>query len=124
MITGLVNSNREATIRLAVRSPGGRVSEVEAIIDTGFDGFITLPPALVAALGLRRLSRGRATLANGQEVLFDIYGSTVIWDGVPRHVETDAVDAPPLVGMSLLHDHELHIHVVDGGRVLINKAPA
>lgn len=121
MITGLVNSDLEATIQLMVRGPGGRESEVEATIDTGFDGFLTLPPAFVTMLGLRRLSRGRAILANGQEALFDIYGSTVIWDGDPRHVETDAVDAPPLVGMALLYGYHLHVHIEDGGRVLIEK---
>jgi clan AA aspartic protease len=124
VITGLVTPNREATVRLVVRGPGGRELEVEATIDTGFDGFLTLPPALVTRLGLRRLSRGSAILANGQEALFDIYGSTVIWDGNPRHVETDAVDAPPLIGMALLYGYDLYMQVVDDGRVLITKASA
>lgn len=121
MITGLVNSNREATIQLVVRGPGGQGSDIEAIIDTGFDGFLTLSPALVTTLGLTRLSRGRATLADGRETLFDIYGSTVIWDGVPLYVEIDAVESSPLVGMSLLYGYHLYVHIENGGRVLIEK---
>lgn len=124
MITGLVNTNREATIRLVVRGPGGQESEVEAIIDTGFDGFLTLPPAFATALGLRRLSRGPATLADGQETLFNIYGSAVIWDGTLLYTETDAIEAPPLVGMSLLYGYDLSIRVMEGGRVLITKPSA
>jgi clan AA aspartic protease len=91
MITGAVNADYEAVIRLRVQGSTGHVHEVDAIIDTGFNGFLTLPPALVTALGLTRLSRGRALLANGSEELFDIYGVTVLWDGQQRYVEADAV---------------------------------
>jgi predicted aspartyl protease len=65
MITGTVNSNREAAIRLSIRGSDEREQEIEAVIDTGFNGFITLPPAVVAALDLPYLGRGRAILANG-----------------------------------------------------------
>ena len=102
MITGTVNADYEAVIRLFVQGPAGPAHEVDAIIDTGFNGFLTLPPALVTALGLIRRSCGRALLANGSEELFDIYGVTVLWDGQQRYVEADAVDTTPLVGMSLL----------------------
>jgi clan AA aspartic protease len=91
-------------------------------IDTGFNGFLTLPPALVIALGLIRRSRGRALLANGSEELFDIYGVTVLWDGQQRYVEADAVDTTPLVGMSLLDGYDLHIQVADGGQVVIQAS--
>ena len=43
MITGLVNIDREATIRLRVRGPGWQQQLIEAIIDTGFDGWLSLP---------------------------------------------------------------------------------
>ena len=123
MITGTVNTNREASLLLRVRGPLGQEQEIEAIIDTGFNGFLTLPPVLVAALGLPRLGRGRAVLANGSEELFDIYEATVIWDGHPRTVELDAANTAALVGMSLLYGHDLRIHVVEGGRVTIEALP-
>lgn len=122
MIMGTVNADSEAIIRLVVQRPAGHVHEVEAIIDTGFNGFLTLPSALVTMLGLTRLSRGRALLANGSEELFDIYGVTVLWDGQQRYVEADAVDTTPLVGMSLLNGYDLHIRVADGGHVLIQAS--
>jgi clan AA aspartic protease len=91
MITGTVNADYEAVIRLRVQGSTGHVYEVDVIIDTGFNGFLTLPPALVTTLGLTRRSRGRAQLADGSEALFDIYGVTVLWDGQQRYVEADAV---------------------------------
>ena len=122
MITGTVNADSEAIIRLQVQGPTGHTQEVDALIDTGFNGFLTLPPALVTALGLTRRSRGRAQLANGREELFDIYGVTILWDGQPRYVEADAVDTMPLVGMSLLDGYDLHIQVMAGGQVVVQAS--
>ena len=52
MITGTVNANREAIISCGVRGPHGKEREIEAVIDTAFNGFLTLPPQVIAALGL------------------------------------------------------------------------
>ena len=122
MITGTVNADYEAIIRLFVQGPAGPAHEVYAMIDTGFNGFLTLPPALVTTLGLIRRSRGRALLANGSEELFDIYGVTVMWDGQQRYVEADAVDTTPLADMSLLDGYDLHIQVANGGQVVIQAS--
>ena len=119
MITGLVTPDQEATIRLRVRGPGGSEQTVEAVVDTGFDGWLSLPSLLVAALGLRWRQRGRATLADGGESIFDIYEGTVVWDGQPRRVPVDEADTVPLVGMSLLEGYELNIQVRAGGAVTI-----
>ena len=91
------------------------------MIDTGFNGFLTLPPPLVAELGLLFQSRGRVILANGSEETFDIYDVTVLWDGQPRSVDTYEADATPLAGMLLLDGHTLYVEISDGGRVVIQS---
>jgi predicted aspartyl protease len=72
MIPGVVNDNLEATVHLQVHGPGGLEQDIEAVIDTGFNGFLTVSPALVRRLGLLRIGRSRVRLASGQEELFDI----------------------------------------------------
>ena len=52
MITGVVTNDRQAVIHLTARGPAGQEQEIEAIIDTGFDGWLSLPSSLVAGLGL------------------------------------------------------------------------
>jgi hypothetical protein len=72
MITGAVQSD-EARIRLKVKGRRGREQEVEAVIDSGFTGALTLPPALITTLGLRWRSVDHATLADGSTCVFHVY---------------------------------------------------
>ena len=119
MIEGVVNSAREAVLTLPVRGPSGQAQKLDAVIDTGYDGFLTLPLSLVEELGLPFRFRGRAVLANGSQETFGVYGVTVIWDGQPRDIEADAVGMEPLAGMLLLDSHSVYLEVSDGGRVIV-----
>jgi predicted aspartyl protease len=78
MITGTVNTDREATIHLLVRDLHGREWEIVAVLDTGFSGSLTLLPANITAFGLPWRSRARVVLANGSEDECDIYAATII----------------------------------------------
>ena len=98
MITGVVTDDRQAVIRLKVRGPAGQEEEIQAIIDTGFDGWLSLPSLFVARLGLVWRRRGRALLADGSESVFDIYEATVVWDGKARRVPVDEAETAPLAG--------------------------
>ena len=120
MITGAVTNNGEAVIPLTVRGPEGTEQQIEAVVDTGFDGWFSLPPELIGPLGLQWRGRGRALPANGTECVFDIYEGTVLWDGRVLRIVVDEASTAPLVGMALLHGYELHIQVRDGGSVTIN----
>jgi clan AA aspartic protease len=93
MITGVVTDDRQALIRLIVRGPAGNEQEVEAIIDTGFDGWLTLPSPIISSLDLMWRRRGRALLADGSESIFDIYEATIIWDG--ERVESLSIRQKP-----------------------------
>jgi clan AA aspartic protease len=121
VITGSVNAHREAIVCLTVRGPQAQ-DEVEAVVDTGFSGYLTLPLALIATLDLPFRRPGRAVLADGSETLFDVYEAEVAWDERPRRVFVDAADTDPLVGMALLEDHELTVRVVNEGDVFIRAS--
>ena len=121
MIEGVVNDAYEAVVALSVRGPEGQVQEIEAVIDTGYSGFLTLPVTLVTELGLPFAYVGRAFLANDDEVSFDVHDVTVLWDDQPRPVKADATGSIPLVGMLLLDRHDLNIEVESGGRVVIQS---
>jgi clan AA aspartic protease len=93
------------------------------VIDTGFDGSLSLPPSLIASLQLPWRRRGKALLADGSESVFDIHEGVVLWDGLPVRVAIDAADMVPLIGMSLLDGFELTVQVRSNGRVTIEALP-
>ena len=95
MIEGVVNADYEPVITLTLRGPSGRTLDIDAVVDTGYNGFLTLPTTLVAELGLPHVSMAWATLADGSEISYDVYGVTVLWDGQPRYIEADEANATP-----------------------------
>ena len=119
MIRGSVNADDEAIIDLVVRGPDDQEQPIEAVVDTGFTGFLTLSPSVINELGLSWRGREYAMLGDGQIYPFDVYAATVIWDGQSRLVETNATDTEPLVGMGLLRGDELRIQITAGGLVTI-----
>lgn len=123
MIIGSVNAHHEATIGLIVQDVSGQMYDIDAVIDTGFTGFLTLPTVLVSAFGLPWRSYASAVLGDGSLQQFAVYAATVIWDGHARVLEIDAADTYPLVGMGLLYGHDMRIQVIDGGAVTIDVLP-
>ena len=119
MIQGVVNAAYEPVVTLALQGPSGQDVEIEAVIDTGFNGYLTLPPGLVADLGLPLVGTGSGVLADGSVVRFDIHCCTVLWDAQERLVRVNVADTTPLVGMRLLDRHSLYVEIEDGGRVVI-----
>ncbi len=121
MIEGTVNENYEATIRLTLRGVARGEREIEAIIDTGFTGYLTLPTALIDRLALSWKGRSQALIADGSIHIFDEYIGTVLWNEQDRTVEVAAADTTPLVGMGLLRRHSLRVDVVANGEVKIEE---
>ena len=76
MIEGRVNAAYEAAMILTVQGPEGQARAIEAVVDTGYNGFLTLPPVLVGELELPFVTSGEATLADGSAVSFDILPRT------------------------------------------------
>ncbi len=57
MIPGVFNAEREATIPLKVSGRNGQERDIIAMMDTGFNGYLTLPPAMIAELECPFLSQ-------------------------------------------------------------------
>ncbi|MEN9566207.1 MAG: hypothetical protein RLZZ69_1403 [Cyanobacteriota bacterium] len=121
MITGLVNGEFEPIIPLSIRRADGKVFTQDAIVDTGFNGWLSLPPDSIAELNLKWKRRGRAILGDGSECVFNVYEAAVIWDDTLLTIPVDEADAEPLVGMSLMEGYELNMQVFGGGCVELHK---
>jgi clan AA aspartic protease len=119
MMFGVVNNNCEAIIKVAVGCIGLPKITVDAVIDTGFTSFLSLPLSIITELDLTWHYRDFGTLGDGSEVVFELYKASVIWDGQNKVIDVVASDADPLVGMGLLYGFKLQVEAVEGGRVTI-----
>jgi clan AA aspartic protease len=109
--------------RIAVKVAGvNRIFRTEeAIVDTGFTGWLTLPQKIIRDLGLTYYGERPAILADSEEKMFDLYGALVSWHGHQRAALVLGTDGTPLVGMALLRGGRLTIDAWDGGDVVIEE---
>ncbi len=121
MMLGRVDLNCEAIVRLAVGNSEGKRQMVEALIDTGFTGFMTLPLPILKKLGLQAYRREEGILGDGSSCTFDVYRGLVIWDSELRSVDINASEAGVLIGMSLLYGYRMQMDAIEGGTVTITS---
>jgi clan AA aspartic protease len=115
---------RRATIVLTLRVAPHPDLPIEFVVDTGFAGFLTLPAAAVAALGLPFRQSVPVHLADGSSIMVAVHEAVILWDGVERELEVLATGRQPLLGTSLLDGHDLAIQFRDGGPVTIDPISA
>ena len=77
MITRVVTADCEPVIPIILRDASGQVHEYDAVIDTGFTGWLTLPPDLITELDLVWRELGEAILANGSLAYCDVYDAKI-----------------------------------------------
>ena len=121
MITGRVNSNLEAIIRIGVQDSRDDYHTFDCVIDTGFDGFIALPDDIIQELGLVRRGNRRIILVNDTEASMPVYLGMVAWHGEPVEVSVLGTEQEFLVGAALLENNTLTVQVWNGGDVLIEQ---
>jgi clan AA aspartic protease len=119
MIQGVVNSRYELMLPLVVGNSNGQRELVNTVIDTGFDGFLSLPSEIVVRLGLPWRTSNIGTLGDGSKTLFDFYTGTAIWDGQYRTIDIAESETEPLLGLAMLRRYRLQVDNVEGGIVTI-----
>ncbi|HEY3245441.1 MAG TPA: clan AA aspartic protease [Phycisphaerae bacterium] len=114
-----MRSETEAVVRVSIRSQARQPLSVEAVVDTGFDGFLSMPPSTIGSLALVQIAEVFAELANGEEAPTRVFEAEAEWDGRAVPIEVAEFDCEPLLGMRLLAGYHLGIDVTNGGRVEI-----
>ena len=121
MINGKITTHREAIIGLEVIGSNQKREKVEAVIDTGFNGYLTLPNNLINSLNLQQAGSRRVTLGDGNIVVLEMYFAKVLWHGQEREILGLQADGGTLIGMSLLYGSRLVLEVIDNGNVTIDS---
>ncbi len=119
MIAGQV-INYQALLPVTFRLANRPSLTIEFVVDTGFAGFLTLPPSAVAALGLPYQFDTPANLADDSEVQMAVHEAVVLWNGMEAVVRVLATGKRPLLGIALLAGQELIMQCINGGAVTID----
>lgn len=80
MMVGNVRA-RHVLLPVTFRLPALPDVTLEFVVDTGFTGLLTLPPAAIVAMGLPFLHLIPAQLADGSFVEVAIHSATILWNG-------------------------------------------
>ncbi len=89
----VITTEKEAILSVRVRGPDGQEAEVEAVIDTGFNGFLTLSTEIDDKLALPFAGSTSAALGDGAQVYLDLFEATILWKhGVLLWLQSRAVN--------------------------------
>jgi clan AA aspartic protease len=113
---GQVDSFGRALVTVTIRSSDvAPAHDVQAWIDTGFNGDLVLPQQEIDQLGLPESGTVKAILADGSEVALQRYVCRIDWFGEQRELEVVANDGEyPLLGVGLLLGLDLYISYRSG----------
>ena len=110
-MNGVVDSQRRALVKIPVRSAlGSQAVEVEAWVDTAFDGHFVFSSGLIKELSLETLVETEAILADGSKVVLQTFVCYLNWFG--EQIAAQVVENEgrfPLLGTALLEKRRLLI---------------
>lgn len=92
------------------------------MIDTGYNGALTLPLSVIMALELNPLAARLVTLGDASQRVLDFYEAEVVWDDKRQTIQVLCVEGEPLIGTSLLKGYKLEIDFVVSGQVVVLTA--
>ena len=123
MVTGRViahGKTLQPVVEVIVHGSSNQRARVQAVVDTGFTQYLTLPAHAIAALNLQFAFEEKLTMANGESININAYTALMEWGGRTRQVEIHSAEGDPLTGMAMLRDHDLYIRAVPDGTVRID----
>jgi clan AA aspartic protease len=110
-VNGVVDDQRRALLRVPVSATrNGERRDLEAWIDTAFNGGLAIPRERIVELGLPKQSTAEAILADGRTVALETFGCFLDWFGKTYETQVVASDGEyPLLGTILLESRRLEI---------------
>jgi clan AA aspartic protease len=116
MMQGRVKDGR-ASLPVTFRLSNQPDFQIEFVVDTGFNDYLTLPPQAISAMNLPQYSNTSVRLADGTETMLSIHSATIVWDEIEIIVPVLAAGVKPLVGTALMDGYHLSIYFQADGFV-------
>jgi clan AA aspartic protease len=123
MIEGYISPQLEPIIPLSIRGSLPPFRDIEAVVDTGFNDYLTLPIELISELQLQEIGETDVLLADGSTASTKLFMVCVLWQGEERFIPIQVGVGSPLIGMLLLYDTQVTINVRFGDIVQVSVLP-
>ena len=120
MIQGTV-VGLQILVSVTFRLPNRPDIQIDFVVDTGFEGALTLPSNAVTELGLLPLGQINANLADDSSAKVDVFRATILWHGQETPVALLAMGRRPLLGTALLDGFNLNADFEDNGTVILKR---
>ena len=88
------------------------------LLDTGFNGGLTLPGQMIDQLGLEYLANTRMMLADGNEVVVPTYRASMFWRDEVQFANVFRMDGDPLLGTDLMRGARIEFDATHLGEIL------
>ena len=121
MISGHIDDDLQAIVPLVVLHKA-KTETIEFLVDTGFTGFLALPPSLVRTLGLSAIDIQRGMTADGRVGYFETIDVCILWHNQPKVLRAQVLDEP-LIGTRLLRSHQSTMRWEAGATFELNRIP-
>ena len=117
MIRGRVGPDLGPTVPVDLIANNGEVHTVDMVLDSGFNGDLSLPVEFIRRLGFQYYDDIELKLADGEVVEFRVWEGRVNLHGRTRRVMAVEAESELLVGMNLLWRNRITIDVHANGPV-------
>ena len=121
MFRGTVSPRFEPIVPLELVAHDGVVHTVQMVLDTGFDGELSLPESLIGELGFPLFDDFVSIMADGRKTKSLGFEGNIVWHGRRRSVLVLQNDGEPLLGMRLLWRNRITIDAYANGSVVIEE---
>ena len=110
-------------VPVVFRLPGQPDFSLDFVVDTGFTDFLTLPPDVIAMLGLPFEHYLDINLADDSVARVAIHRANILWHGIEYRLRVIAAGKRPLLGTALLDRNRLDIDFSANGIVQVTEQP-
>ena len=119
---GYINEYLEAIIKVTIFNSVGEAITIDAMVDTGYSGFLALPRNTINELGLSWTGTTEGILADDTEISINVFRGVIVLQDMRAHIDVEEAGRLPLIGMSLLYGQDFEMRVLSGNPVYVRLA--
>lgn len=119
MIVARVNDDFDGHVQLELLH-NGAIHPVRFVVDTGFNGYLSVTSHFVRLLNLEAIDVRDGILADGRRDVFETVDLVVNWLDVPRRIRAQVL-GEPMLGTRLLNGCQIHGVWKPGSEITISK---